>query len=142
MKISIIPTLFLKKQKKHQSQQMAYISLDDLIAHKTQDWSKEEVLYWLKCIGMEGFADQFKENMIDGETLLNLSTSDIHEIGIDDEHCLAIAMEINKLVKQRSRFSLNTTEQIIFFNYRILVFWFAIKKAKSQFLIFVTQILN
>lgn len=42
-------------------------------------WDLDEVCIWLNCIGLGDKVDSFRENTIDGDSLLSLTVDDLSE---------------------------------------------------------------
>ncbi|GAB5362570.1 hypothetical protein AAMO2058_000808800 [Amorphochlora amoebiformis] len=49
------------------------------------DWEEDDVCRWLKEVGCSEADEVFRENMMDGEALMDVSEQDLDELGIRDE---------------------------------------------------------
>jgi ELMO/CED-12 family/SAM domain (Sterile alpha motif)/N-terminal or F0 domain of Talin-head FERM/ELMO, armadillo-like helical domain len=51
----------------------------DAVGKPINEWDVDDVVAWVKSIGLEKYAGTFKNNMIDGETILELSTAELRD---------------------------------------------------------------
>ena len=65
-----------------------------------QDWSLEQVVDFLRYIGLEDYTEEFQKENIDGQRLMNMSEDDMNEIGILAKgHRMTMRENILKLQK-------------------------------------------
>lgn len=57
-------------------------------------WDEDDVCRWLEAVGRGGLVQAFRENMINGDAILDIDTADLEELGVEDESVRA------KLVKE------------------------------------------
>lgn len=56
-----------------------------MVEKNIKEWSVDEVCIWLNCIGLGEKVDSFRDNTVDGETLLSLSIEDMTgELGLSN----------------------------------------------------------
>ena len=86
----------------------------------TWNWSTDEVQVWLKLIGYSHFGVQFRENEVDGESLLCFEDNDWLELCIDlsKEENRLFKHELEQLKQKRSNFSY-PSKQILQFHIRV-----------------------
>jgi uncharacterized sporulation protein YeaH/YhbH (DUF444 family) len=73
-----------------------------MVEKNIKEWSVDEVCIWLNCIGLGEKVDAFRDNTVDGETLLSLSIEDMTgELGLSN-------LQAKKVIRM-----LTTTQEIL-----------------------------
>mmetsp|Transcript_10830 Transcript_10830/g.16130 ORF Transcript_10830/g.16130 Transcript_10830/m.16130 type:complete len:342 (+) Transcript_10830:108-1133(+) len=63
------------------------------------EWGEEDVCRWLRTVGCSEANDAFRENMINGQALLDINLQDLGSIGIGSEKlCKKVSREIDRLL--------------------------------------------
>jgi len=85
---------------KEKSSDSEWANVRTLLTKPPGHWSAEDVGHWLSTIGMDQYSDNFKDDNVDGKTLLAMNNDDLRGLGITKKgHQRKLLREIEDLKK-------------------------------------------